>query len=897
MRATMMRLKGYLGINNGLLRDEITIDFSKSMHKICLIKGDTGSGKTTILNAISPLPDDNTMLVPGEQAEKEISYDNSIRILIIHPITNKGERATTKAYIYENEINLNPNGNVTSYKDIVFSKLELDSNFETLSKLSTRDRGLADKTPAIRKKSVLSIIDNVEVFNNIYKTLNKHSSTLKSMLQSIVAKMDSIGNEKSIDDNIKALESLVKQYEKQKEDVAFNNASALAIVSTLDPDGSIMKTYTDLTNKLNTDINQVNSQKVIIENACMRLSLGDANIDDIRTIIDKASRSLTELEISIRSSEESLNSLFNRNDIENQNLTEKLNKLKTLTDDNNYDILCNNIVSVEKELSEIRAFFDSIHVVSEISSHEYEVGLSIIDQISDATRYLYDRYTADVIHDSLSQQIDFTKLMSDTEADINSLSIQKQNIENQISICKGQVGVYKSLSNRPKGCTIDSCAFISAALAIGYNPEERIAELSRELENIENCLSKKKASYEYFKQLDDCYKDISRIVSRISDNKHILEKLPNMASICDIGEFKKRLSFKSSWTGILPDKSYIIDALNKSYMFDAYIRLKEQHDKLCVQKQIFESKHDVIDEINSDINKIKINLTNISDVISSKQEQIRNNKTKQLELEERLKDLNNLLKIMELRTSLVSEINDIQNQLQNISSNINKIREANATISATKETLDEINNSLKPTQEDLNRYRFNKQRLQEYREELAVYKERYEKTETVKQYTSPTKEGIQLLFMEMYMNNILSTANKLLSKIFNGQFMLQPFIINGDEFRIPCVGNKLMNDDISSMSTGQICMISMVLSFSILYNSSSKYNIIKLDEIDGGLDSENRSNFITVLNEIMQILGCEQCFLISHNEEIQYASTDVILLRSSTNSNYGDANIIFDARM
>lgn len=897
MRAIMMRLKGYLGINNGLLRDEITIDFSKSMHKICLIKGDTGSGKTTILNAISPLPDDNSMLVPGEQAEKEISYDNGIRILIIHPITNKGERATTKAYIYENEINLNPNGNVTSYKDIVFSKLELDSNFETLSKLSTRDRGLADKTPAIRKKSVLSIIDNVEVFNNIYKTLNKHSSTLKSMLQSIVAKMDSIGNEKSIDDNIKALESLVKQYEKQKEDVAFNNASALAIVGTLDPDGSIMKTYTDLTTRLSDITNQYNSQKNIIEQACMRLFNGNASIDTVRGVIDNITKSLTELEISIRTSEESLNSLFNRNDIENQNLTEKINKLKTLTDNNNYDILCSNILNVEKELSEIKEFFDSIHMTSEISSHEYETGLSIIDQISDMIRGLYDQYSAEIIHDSLSQQIDPSKSISELEVELNQLSVQKQDIENQISTCRGQIDVYKSLANRPKGCTIDSCAFISAALSIGYNPEERIASLINELEGIEKSISDKRNLYDYFKCVNECYRDISRIISRINDNKYILNKLPNMTSLCDRQLFTERLATKSSWFGILPDKSYIMDALNKSYMFDSYSKLKEQLDKLYVQKQIFESKHDVIDEINLDITKIKANLVNISEVISSKQEKIRSDKSKQLDFEERLKDLNNLLKIMELQNSLAIEMSDIQTQLQNISSNINKIREANATISATKETLDEINNSLKPTQEDLNRYKFNKQRLQEYREELTVYKERYEKTETVKQYTSPTKEGIQLLFMEMYMNNILSTANKLLSKIFNGQFMLQPFIINGDEFRIPCIGNKLMNDDISSMSTGQICMISMVLSFSILYNSSSKYNIIKLDEIDGGLDSENRSNFITVLNEIMQILGCEQCFLISHNEEIQYASTDVILLRSSTNSNYGDANIIFDARL
>lgn len=894
----MMRLKGYLGINNGLLRDEITIDFSTAMHKICLIKGDTGSGKTTILEAISPLPDDNSSLVPGEQAEKEIVYNNGIRILIVHPITNKGERATTKAYIYENGVNLNPNGNVTSYKDIVFSKLELDSNFESLSKLSTRDRGLADKTPAVRKKCVSNIIDSVEVFNNMYKTLNKHSTTLKSMLQSIVSKMDSIGDEKSIDDNIKSLESLAAQYEKQKDEVSFNNASAIAIVNTLDLDGSIMRTYTELNNKMESDAKQFASQSFIINDACNRLFGEETKIDIsfVRANIDKIDQAMTELEVKIRSDEDNLNSLFNRNDIENQNLAEKINKLKSLTDDNNYDILCSNISAVEKELREIEEFFKSIHIETIISSQEYELGLNTLDQISDMIRSLYGTFTAETIQRSLSENQNFNNAIINSELRLSELSNKRREIENQISICKGQIDVYKSLANRPKECSIDTCSFISAALAIGYNPEQRIAELTSELEELDKSITSEKQVYTVNKELSDCDTAICFIISKINDNRFILEKLPNLNSLCNIEYFKQCLACRSSWTGIIPDKSEIMNSLNKSYMFDDYKRLKGQCDKLYVQKQIFESKHDIIDEINSDINKIRANLADITNVITSKQEQIKTNKQSRDELSERLSELNNLLKIMELQESLVKEIADIKNQLANTSSNISKIREANATIAATKETLEEINNSLKPTQEDLNRYKFNKQRLKEYREEMAVYKDRYEKTETVKQFTSPTKEGIQLLFMEMYMNNILSTANSLLSKIFNGQFMLQPFIINGDEFRIPCIGNKLMNDDISSMSTGQICMISMVLSFSILYNSSSKYNIIKLDEIDGGLDTENRSNFITVLNEIMQILGCEQCFLISHNEEIQYSSTDMILLRSSANNNYGDANIIFDVR-
>ena len=117
------------------------------------------------------------------------------------------------------------------------------------------------------------------------------------------------------------------------------------------------------------------------------------------------------------------------------------------------------------------------------------------------------------------------------------------------------------------------------------------------------------------------------------------------------------------------------------------------------------------------------------------------------------------------------------------------------------------------------------------------------------------------------MNNIILKANELVSLIFNGQFVIQPFVINESEFRIPCLGSGILNDDISSMSTSQICMISMIISFAMLANADTDYNILKLDEIDGGLDPDNRSQFISLLNSLIQIVDCEQCFLISHNME------------------------------
>ena len=143
------------------------------------------------------------------------------------------------------------------------------------------------------------------------------------------------------------------------------------------------------------------------------------------------------------------------------------------------------------------------------------------------------------------------------------------------------------------------------------------------------------------------------------------------------------------------------------------------------------------------------------------------------------------------------------------------------------------------------------------------------------------------------MNKIIAIANDLLSMLFEGEFILQPFIINENEFRIPCIGSGLMHDDISSMSTAQKCMISMILSFSLLYQSSTKYNIIKLDEIDAFLDTNNRGYFITLLDQLMGLLKCEQCFIVSHNTELSSYACDVILLKNPNYIQSGSENIIW----
>ena len=148
MRFLYLELNNYIGIYNGMGLYQIKIDFSKAFHRICVIKGTNGSGKTTIQSALSLFPDGSESFIPDKSASKIIRVKklNTIyEIKFFHDLRPNGGRIPTKAFISKldesgNMIEMNPNGNVTSYKDILLQEFNLDSNFFALTKLSMDDR-------------------------------------------------------------------------------------------------------------------------------------------------------------------------------------------------------------------------------------------------------------------------------------------------------------------------------------------------------------------------------------------------------------------------------------------------------------------------------------------------------------------------------------------------------------------------------------------------------------------------------------------------------------------------------------------------------------------------------------------------------------------------------------
>jgi DNA repair exonuclease SbcCD ATPase subunit len=311
-----------------------------------------------------------------------------------------------------------------------------------------------------------------------------------------------------------------------------------------------------------------------------------------------------------------------------------------------------------------------------------------------------------------------------------------------------------------------------------------------------------------------------------------------------------------------------------------------------MEYKVYESKNELVDSIINDIEDLNKKTTYLDDQIESNTKSINEASSKLVELEEAYSKVKSLADKINISykpsKEKYKELEGIKNALDD---NAKIIESLNDDLNKSNMTLGEVTNDIKRLTNEKENCAHRIKLLEEYNKDLEIYKSKYTKLDKIRFYASPST-GIQTLFMELYMNKIIITANDLLSMLFGGEFSLRPFIVNEAEFRIPCIGDGLMHDDISSMSTAQKSMISMILSFAILYQSSTKYNIISVDEIDGGLDTNNRAYFTSLLDRLMNMLQCEQCFIISHNDELNTSSADLILLKNDIDYSY-QGNVIW----
>lgn len=875
------RFKGLKGIYSKSGKTEIYIDFTKCKHKTIYIVGKNGSGKSTLMSVLHPFPDAPSMYLDGEQGEKEIVYFHEgiyYTILILYPVYANKTRAVSKAYLKESSptgtIELNPNGTIGSFKEALYDKFELDPNFITLSYLSTEDRGLVDKRPADRKKSIADLLESIQVYNDIYSKLTKKSRTLKTMLTNITNKINSIGDPEKLQAQQVALDQRFEKLSIEKLQMEKNISSAEATIKLLDPDGTLQTSYKNLVNELS----KVNDQLKILSSGIEE----NLNIDTV----SKNYLDTKEYKIRISKDLEMINrdvdNLLISRDEDAKRITIKTEKINNILNTSNISDIKSSITEYRKKIFTYEEAFKKIGIDKNttLSTEEYSTALNVMEDMRTYITNIKSYATLD----SISKACDYIIANTSPSSDLLSCGENNKSTEAAIAELREKLSYYKALlekttilSNRPEGCTDDTCNFIKDAInAAKLNPQGHIDELDSQLQVLNDTLIEQRYQEEYLRTVNKVYMDLSIALRSIKINSVILRKVPVGRDLINEQNLIARVKNGDTFNDIYSIYKYI----EYANIFNLYSNDKKVLDNLENQYKLFKTQEATIDDMQKEINELVQSTNDIDEKVQELNNKALSIQKNIIDTDAKLNQINQVIERLRKINQCKSDKADIESKLNIINTNIQKISGEIEVINKSRSRLNAVLSELNPIVDQKEKIKFQCAKLVEYRTEWDQYNSQYNIVELLKKYSTPTRGGIQTIFMQLYMDKTLSMSNQLLRMMFGGELELLPYVINETEFRIPIrnLTTNLTTDDVSNCSTSEKCMIAMIMGFILAFQGSTKYNIVRLDEIDGGLDQYNRSIFPQILNNIMGILNINQCFIVSHSSESDMSDVDIISL-------------------
>lgn len=902
MRLRYLYLSNYAGIYNGLGLNEIEIDFKKCRHKICLIKGDNGSGKSTIMKALKPLPDGNECFIVGREARKVIEYSVSdreyYRIEFIHTINQRGERASTRAYVFRfspaGMEDLNRSGLLTSAKETIYDIFNLDPCYLSLIQLSSNKRGMADMKPAERKRFVNSILNNVDAYNDIYKSINKKSIIYKGLISNLESRLSTIGDINKVELELKAISKSIEEMEQILSDEKSLKAQAEGVIMSLDSDGSLMKVF----DQYNTDLH--NSQTQLIElnkeyDAYKSEGFGDSNTD----YVDFFSKALSVAKFRKDDLTKKIEKLLSDREKEAMEINDKVNKLSEISGEESlsqyksmkkeYVIRLEQIKAEIYNSTGIDVAVDKLPFTKESLVHAIEVLHNIRCRLSEPdfsdidflTHCMYEFTCERDGEISSKSMIIASKRKLDT---LNDKLTELKSLKREMESLNGFQDI---LSKKPSGCVDDNCPFIAGAAKqkVRYDELTKICSDSQfrnlilEIESAQNY-------YDKYCKIEEGFRDLILIKAEINSIMPILSIISNpkvKESLRFVLDFKYNTSVIQTVNNFIAIADELYSRIDIANNLEEYNALITQINICDTHIAKMSANEELINLLSADIDKLKENLTETlkeTDLTRIEIKQVNDDIITYTDGLDKAKKFN---EIKESKESLGTKCANLVNSINQMQAQQSKLITSRKTINDCEMHIMEIENKIAPLRKAKTSMETSLNLAASFITELKQNKEMLNKLDIIKYYTSPTT-GIQLVFASIYLSKILNKANEMLATLFGGIFLILPFVITEDEFRIPvAVNGGLNHDDITSMSSAQIALISMIISVSMLSQISTSMNIIVGDEIDASLDPENRRRFFDILLGLMDLIRSEQSILISHNSEYTQNECDVIWLRNREN--------------
>lgn len=865
MRITYLKLVNFLHIYSGLNKTEVELNFRENRKVINIIIGKMGSCKSVILGHLQPFYGFGTLdsrsqdgiILDGENGEKIIEYEKGHDSYhISHKYNWKNGKHTVKSYISKNDIELNPNGNVSSFRSIVEMELGIEQSDLSMIRLGPNVTNLIDMSAAERKSYMASRLKDTEIYSVLYKKLNEEMRLLNARASILAGKITTL-TKGSVEDmreekamlaestqviqsqinqilgEIGGIESQLKSIFKGRTDIEYHREIQL---------------YSDEFSKLKNDI--AVRQREIDEVRSNYHSISDVS-ESLGAIKNEYSRNIEELG--------RLEKLYKERGSELGRLQEKkliskdAEQLKNMRE--TYEELLQSLDQIEDELRgfkckyatpQMRALLSQINTVNELIS---DIGL-------------YNHST--VMHILGSDN----SVLREANTKIDRINGRRTKLQRQLSNLKF-ANKYEPSETLffPPFCPTKDCPYYQTHPVTlrdktkGNDLDEMYGKIQVEIDQCDHEI--------------DVLTEYPIIYSKIRSLRDIWPSITSQLS--DIGALKTT-SITKVFANIYNQKWYdhdkVVDTLNLCARRDKYYELTQKTQ--AMKAELTNAERD--DE------------TEILEKIESIQTEIDNTASRIAELESKNESLQQSQKMME---SVYIKLSKIEMMIQSVKDDENKLEMIRDKISEMKDNLDRaegFNNALtdkrirqktlvmtlKEQQDRIDRLNVALNDISYSQKEFMKVQEAQGYLKDIVEATSSNK-GIPLVYVKLFLNQCKDTVNDLISDVFGDSIEILDFDINETDFKIPYAINGSPVKDISSASQGQRSIISLALSFALVRQSLSDYNIMLLDEMDGPLYKDDRDKFISILFKQIQAINAEQIFIVSHNNTFDGHNVNIIM--------------------
>ena len=856
MKILYLKLTNFINIVTAFNTETIEIDFSKSNNNVVLLTGPNGSGKTSILSCLHPFPtngnmdvrSDNPIIVPRENGYKEIHISDGDDLYVIqHFYTRNSDKHIIKSYIQKNGVELNENGNVTSFKEIVEKELGLEQDYMKLTRLGSNVTNFIDMKRQERKNFTGKIISEADIYLSYHKKImadkNKvniqinHTSDLIRRLQ-----VDDLSELK------KAQKSLQHQIEDLTAKIEKANSELSVLQYQLNDCGDIPA--------MRERIQEKEKELKHIQKALARASEIKISISTLKSMIEEAKIAILKAKSALDTNVITRTGILNQLDSIANEIDSIRREIARIEDDQNVKDMEANI-ELLRETIRRRAKESGISgYVRPCSKAEMEDLIKMLDKCMDILLSTYELGKGPI-----QKAVSFFHTKTDIEKYTreNREKIKRNRMQ---SLCEQvyaeiskDIGLLGPDCKNPSGCRVYDFyqriyEYATQAPDKVIEDETFLAYTKMAYNNIQTVLKYLRDYHDIFEKMPECIKDQFLMNT-------VLTHICNMEWIYD-----KDIIFHE--LGLITDdelQDADLEELSRQKSMLA------QYKKANSNIEYFQNK---LEELINSRTTLMGQLDEIKETINSLNREI-------AEKEASVSDYEDMVIAMEHEDEVETEFNDLKSKLTLASQLSLQIREKTSILN----DLQFRKNKMSKTHQD-NEFRI--ENYKRYKKDLDELSSKFTDLEYLARALS-SREGIPLIFIQAYLKDIKDVANQLLDVVYDGDLHLEDFEITADEFGIPYSTKGTTVKDVIYASQGERSFISLALSFALTYKSISKYNIMLLDEIDATLDISNREKFLHVLEMQIDMIHAEQVFVISHNDMFNAYPVDIVDTRNRTSSN------------